>query len=400
MMPMTRQELEILLDSPDQKGYVVSAYVDLTVKDGFHHFVEHHLKNQAKAAHDALGRIEAAKELDANIEAIRRVVREHTGNAAKGLAVFSSVTRGLCHVVPLRFQVENRLVINDEPYILPLLEHWYGEPVYLITLVDSDEAHLFESFAGVVEPVRDVERPDVDEPIERDKPRFTYKKRFAQTRHERLHGTDEDKFLQDVAALIGRHWQSGRFSGLILLGQSAITGPLRRLLPKEVQQEVVDEAPLAMTTRADQVAEEVGRVIARWHAERDQRVLAELGERWKQKYLVANGPTEVLDALQQGRANLVVAGSRRDLDGARCPGCGYRFGAPIEFCVYCQSRCHKVSAMQEILRMALRHRVAVHLFRKGPDPDPLAKVGGVAALLRAEANWAPDPATANASEGH
>jgi hypothetical protein len=56
--------------------------------------------------------------------------------------------------------------------------------------------------------------------------------------------------------------------------------------------------------------------------------------------------------------------------------------------------------VQEILRMALRHRVPLHLFRRGPDADPLARAGGVAALVRAEANWAPDAATAQATEGH
>ena len=401
MMSLTRKAIEILLDEPDKKDYVVSAYADLTVKDGFHDFVDLNLRNVARAAGAALSEAEARKALDANVEAIREAARQ-VDSSARGAAIFSSVGRGLRHVVPLGFPVENRLIVDEEPYVLPLLERWYGEPVYLVALVDSAEVHLFEAHAGAVEPVGDLERPDVDQAIQRDKPRFTYKKRFAQTRHERLHAIEEDKFLQDVAALVEEHWRGGRFNGLILLGQAQITGALLRLLHKDVQGAVVEQAAQSMTTRADEVADDVSRVLERWHADSDDRALVELRERWKEHHLIANGPTDVLDALQQGRAARVIFGTRRDLAGARCVECGYRFGAPVATCVYCQGRCSSINAVQEILRMALRHRVPMHLFRpnNGNVPDPLDQAGGVSAILRAEANWAPDASTAKASEGH
>src|SRR4051794_6477484 len=46
MMPMTRQQIEILLDTPDRRDYVVSAYADMTVKDGFNNYAEVQLKNE------------------------------------------------------------------------------------------------------------------------------------------------------------------------------------------------------------------------------------------------------------------------------------------------------------------------------------------------------------------
>ena len=77
MMPITRRELEILLDSPDQRDYVVSAYADLTVQDGFNRQVDLHLRNQTRAAEEALAEAGARKSLEANIEAIRGAVQEH-----------------------------------------------------------------------------------------------------------------------------------------------------------------------------------------------------------------------------------------------------------------------------------------------------------------------------------
>ena len=84
----------------------------------------------------------------------------------------------------------------------------------------------------------------------------------------------------------------------------------------------------------------------------------------------------------------------------RCPGCGYRFGAPVEVCPYCRGRCQRVNAAQDILRLAMRHRVPVSLFRPPAKGDPLEQAGGVAALLRAAANWAPNAKVAQESEGH
>ncbi len=235
--------------------------------------------------------------------------------------------------------------------------------------------------------------------MQRDKPRFTYKKRFARAFDERLHSLDEDAFLKSIAESITEHWKTGAFTGLILLGSSTNTSAVRRLLDKEMNAQVVEEHSQTMTSRPSDVTDDVARVMDQWRARREQEILGELQQRWKENHLVANGATDVLDALQQGRATQVVIGPRRDLAGARCVECGYRFGAPVATCVYCQGSTRSINAVQEILRMALRHRILVHLFDRRRPEDPLAHVGGVAALLRAEANWAPDKNTAQASKG-
>jgi peptide subunit release factor 1 (eRF1) len=322
------------------------------------------------------------------------VVREAVRAAdprARGLAVFSCAARGFRQVVPLDFPVENRLVIDEDPFVLPILEHWYADPRYLVALVDSDESHLFEVRHGHPDRVRDVVRGDQDEPIQRDKPRFSFKKRFAQTRHERLFGAEDDRFLKSVAEAVRDHWQGHDLSGLILLGQPSITGPLRRLLPREVAEAVVGEAPHAMTRETDGLADDLAPLLDRARADREARVLAEFHERCKEKHRVALGATEVLDALQQGRAAEILLSDRADIPAARCNDCNYRLGAPVRACPYCNGTTRTVNAAQDTLVMAMRHRVPVHLVRRpSTKDDPLSPANGVAALLRAEANWAPD----------
>src|SRR5207249_1600635 len=148
------------------------------------------------------------------------------------------------------------------------------------------------------------QREDVDQDIQRDKPQFTYKKRFAATGHERLHDAKDAPFLRQVANAINEQWKHGHFAGLILLGQSQDLAALRKLLPKERDARVVGEAPHAMTTRPDDLTADASRLVNDWRTEHERQILAELNERWTRDHLVAHGTTEVLDAWQQGRAVL------------------------------------------------------------------------------------------------
>ena len=85
--PRVKQDIEILLDTPDRTDYVVSAYADMRVKDGFHNFVDVEMRNLARAADGALSEAEARKALDANVAAIRRAF-DSADTSARGLLTF------------------------------------------------------------------------------------------------------------------------------------------------------------------------------------------------------------------------------------------------------------------------------------------------------------------------
>ena len=371
---------------------------DLTVQNGFERHVDLHLKNEARAAGDALGAAGDRRALDLNIEVIRRAVREPVDPKARGLAVFSCAGRGFRQVVALEFPVEDRLVVDSEPYVLPILEHWFGDPLFLVALVDSDEAHLFEARHGHPDRVRDVVRDDTHEAIQRDKPRFTIKKRFAQTRHERLFGLEDDRFLKSAAEAVASHWKTHDFAGLILLGQPPVTSALKKLLPREVASAVTGEAPHAMRPAKGRRPDRdgVGQIV-------------ESGARpspgaaaWGPRRLPRAGQGEAPGRRRRHRGpRRLAAGARhRDppLSASRADiparplaqNCNYRLGAPVRTCPSCDGPTRPVNAVQDILRMAMRHRVPVHTLRPpSAKDDPLAFCNGVASLLRAEANWAP-----------
>jgi hypothetical protein len=383
MMPMTRRDLEILLDHPDRRDYVVSAYVDLRVSDGFRRGgdVETTLRNLGREAHAALAEAKARKSLDAALEDVIRMAQA-TEPAARGVACFRGVERGLRHAVPLDFPVATRMVIDEEPFVLPLLERWYTAPRCLAARVDSHAVQLYEEHAGVTEPVLSRLRD-----VAADASRLTHKRQVGHEWHEHLAALDDDPFLRDGAEEVAARAREGAFELVVLLGPAPITAAVARRLPRELGARVVEAGPIARNEGLDAVAERVRAVLAEERTRRARALVEEFRGRWKERHLLADGATETLDALQQGRAEQVLVGPRRDLGGARCPACGYRFGAPIGQCVYCQTPTRTVNALQEILRLAMRQHVPVLVLDDAEAADSLACNGQVAAFLRADANW-------------
>ncbi len=160
MMTLTRGEIEILLDSPDQTNYVVSAFADLTVQDGFRDPSSRNAQPGARPP-PRLSEAEARKALDANIEVDPPGVREEVDPDGQGARRLRLGRPGPAARRALDFPVENRLVIDEEPFLLPLARALArravlpDRPGRLATRPTSSRPTM----AG--RGVRDLERPDV-----------------------------------------------------------------------------------------------------------------------------------------------------------------------------------------------------------------------------------------------
>ena len=105
-------------------------------------------------------------------------------------------------------------------------------------------------------------------------------------------------------------------AGAAGVGAAAALGLLSRNAgTAAVAAAVVDGVNHVPSARADDVAAEVARVVEAWHFGRDAEVLDQIRQRQQEDFLLATGPTDVLDALQQGRAARSTAGG-----AAPCPG--------------------------------------------------------------------------------
>ncbi len=389
MAAPSRDHVRLLLDQPRGRGMVVSCYADTSVAEGFESHWLQPFKTEASRVRQRLADDhQARQEFERNLEAIRRALEAPEARQAKGMAVFSAASRDSFVTVPSEVPFPNRLVVDEEPYVVPLVEAYLRQRGYLVVLTDTHRGRLYAAGPG--------EARLLDE-IEEEVPR---KNRAAGERWGKQQATiarhREDHILhyhKELARRVERCWDEYPYQGIILLGATDPVAQLRGLLPGRLADRVVDLAPHAWTEGRAAIEAEVRTVIELASGARERRVLDELARRLKEGSAVAAGAQEVIDALRNGQVAALVLGPDPGATASRCTGCRALFAAARESCPYCRAPCEACNLWQEVLRLALGHGIWVELVR--PDAE-LARHGGIAALLaRNEPQWAaPMPSAA------
>jgi hypothetical protein len=99
---------------------------------------------------------------------------------------------------------------------------------------------------------------------------------------------------------------------------------------------------------------------------------------------IATGPRAVIEAVQTGRVGpdghgyLVLGPDQREACG-RCLACRTLSADPTGPCPKCQASCAPGNLWEELLLLALRHRLAVRFMM---DPQRLRPYGGLVAALK------------------
>lgn len=378
MNAIAARDYQLLLDRTRGTGMVVSCYADTSVVEGFEPHWRQHLKDEARRArHDLADDPEALAEFERQLDLIRRELESAGERGARGMAVFgaSGWDRALAFDSDQPF--EDRLVINEEPYLVPFAVDQVLRPSYLVVWTDTHHARIYEARPGsarlLAEVAGDVPRKNRSAGERWGKQQAT----IARHREDRiLH------YFKDLAGHVEAAWGDGLDArGIILLGEHEVVEAFRAFLPKRLADRVVAEAPHAWSGEQPAIEDQVGHVADDLIGAEQRRLLDEIDSRLREGYAVTTGPREVIEALINGQAQVLVLGPDPGEVAWRCRGCGSLFTAEETACPYCRAGCDRVNLWQEILIKALRDRIDVHLVTaKVGRPVP----GQVAALLHRE----------------
>jgi len=137
----TFKDAQWLSDHAGGEGMVVSCYAD-TSPSGVRTLWREHLKNEVKRIDETLsGNPAALNAFHRNVATIEGVLSRRR-LSARGVAIFAAFQRNLLQVYTLGSAVPNRLVVDEDPYLVPLLELLYRQRRYLVVQVAE---HLFEN---------------------------------------------------------------------------------------------------------------------------------------------------------------------------------------------------------------------------------------------------------------
>lgn len=206
--------------------------------------------------------------LRGDIESIEAIV-DKAAHAPGTLAVFSCSGAGLLEVVRLPRGVRDRIVVDETPWIGPLLAVLAEHRRCFAVLVDRAAGHVWEVYLG---RVRDLGRLDGRE---RTDTASAANERFEQGRAEEL----QKRHFRHVAAALAGVLGADHDSLLVVGGHESELGAFMSLLAHPLRERVIgtfaadDDAATAATVRA-----KVEPIVEGFELEHQRRSVAQLLE--------------------------------------------------------------------------------------------------------------------------
>ena len=382
----TFKDAQWLSDHAAGEGMVVSCYAD-TSPSGVRPLWREHLKNEVKRIDETLsGNPAATTAFHRNIAAIESVLSSRRPVSARGMAVFAAPQRNLLQAYALASVVPNRLVIDEEPYLVPLLELLHRQRRYLVVHTDTHRGRLYTAVPGAAHMIEEMEEPVPKR--QRAAGELWGKQQATIARHRQDHIVH---YLKGLAREIERTWPEERYDGIVLLGEHEVLEQLCTYLPDALRSSIAGEAPHAWVGRQTPLVAKIDSIYAGALREQERQLFEDIKRRLMEDHHIATGPQAVIDAIENeliGYSGRIVMESDRGEVGSRCTGCHKLVAQAINECPSCHAGCEKTNLWQAIALLAARKHVVVHFVESGHGLD---KHAGVVALLARDAPWMARP---------
>ena len=289
----------------------------------------------------------------------------------QAIAVFSCHELSFFETVVLPATLDNLIVIDYSPFILPLAELTEEYEPFAIVLADHHEARMYIVTATEIAALKR---------LTKDIHRRTNKGGWSQMRYQRRRQNQVLQFCKEIVGELNQLLEQESVRRIILGGDKEIIAQLRSVMPRQMQIKVVDSLPIDMDISDEQMLQQI--FPAFWASERREEM--ELVEQLKDAKLGhglgVSGLSETLEAVQLGKAELVLI--NKDLEtvlGWRCANCGYIGISDVKRCPYCEGNVNQINVLEELIEVGSAFQTAFEFVEHN---DLLQRMGGIGALLR------------------
>ena len=311
---------------------------------------------------EAMGRIEAC--LNGGIT-----------SRARGMAVFARGGKTPFWLA-LQFEVPmpNWIAVGSTPNIYHLVELKDNYDRYVILLTNEMSARIIGVNLGSVTAQLWRSRPELRRRVGHE---WT-KEHFQDHRRERT-----KQFIHDQIRILDRLVSAGGYAHLMLAGNARMISAVRRLLPKRLEEKLVDSVPAGPNDHlADIVASTLQTFLEHEELE-SQAVAEELITQIHRHGLATAGTRATMEAIRAGQADvLIVVKSYDPGQGWECRSCGKtELVMPLpKTCPRCRiDRIREFEIRGEMVRLAEQQQLGVEVVEHN---DVLMNLGGVGCLLR------------------
>jgi peptide subunit release factor 1 (eRF1) len=313
--------------------------------------------------------------LEYEIAGVVEEVRSWREAPGRSVAMFFSGPAGLRIVLPLQFPLHSVARFEPRPAMAPLIAALDEHRRYCVVLFDKAQARIITALLGRVEEEVQLES-DVLARTDVGGWGGYLQSRYA--RHREHHLTEH------IHRVIEHLWAIDRshpIHSLILGGPDEAVSALRRLLPRALARSVAGTAHLDLDLPTPEVLRRVESIDEEARQTEDVRIVEEIATEAAKGGHAAQGWTETLQSLSEGRVHLLALGETGPRGGVVCPEGHYLSTAEGTSCPFCSEPVwHTDDIGEEAVRAALltdgqvRFLSAEVAMGLGPD--------GVGAILR------------------
>ena len=297
---------------------------------------------------------------------------------AKSAAIFVRGNFGGAVMLPMQFAapLPNWIAVYPTPNIYHLVELKDNYHRYIVLLALPDRASILEVNLGAATTRAWINQPDL---------RMRVGQEWARSHYQVNQAHRGNRFVHEKIVVLEELMRAAGHSHLILAGDPEITGQVRRALPEDLADKLVDViTPAKQDQQTDVVMATLSSFIK--HEEQESRSVAErLIEGMRSQNLAVSGSADTLDALLWGEVDTLVMASGYQPDpGWTCTACRAIGTEPPETfaCPQCgKPAVRPIDVREALLRLAGQLERPVEVVEHS---DALMSLGGVGCLLRTQ----------------
>lgn len=325
---------------------------------------------ERRARHAGLGD-DAQEALRTDVERVREYLRgDFSAKGAHALALFASQSSGLFEVLRLPVPVRRAVVVNETPWLDPLIGH--GRARRCIALVSRRTLRLFadtpDGSMGEVAAVAD------------DVPNQHEQGGLSQSNYERSIEEEVRKHLGHAAQVVFDHFRSEPFDVLAVGASAELYPDFERELHSYLRERSLGRFDVDVEHVNAEQAYAAALPLFEAAKERRLKVLLErLNAGLAHGDRAAAGLTAVLDALNERRVETLLYETGFASPGYACPQSGWLGVGPGD-CPTGEERAERrENVLEDAIAAAIVQNADVRSLRDRPELGPH---GGIATLLR------------------
>jgi peptide chain release factor subunit 1 len=371
---LSREELREIAKMRGEGAFFVSVYLNVNpatnVKDNY----VIHVKNMLKQISENMGK-DVLKRINSDVEKIESYIISNKRIFKKGLVILSSQELDFWKEFHVAVPLKNEIIVDNTPYINPLLDVLDNYQRYAILLVGKESARLFLVHLGEIEEYAEISSSDI--PGKHKKGGWFSLSEKSYERHTNYHVA---LHLKDVLKQL-ESFLSGEYVGRMLIGGSeeAVT-KVKTMLPQSISARIAGTFQAEMFANSKEILEKVEPVLRSFEEKEEVETINALLTKVMKNENAVIGIENVLNALQEGRIMKLIILKNYKTAGLSCINCGNPAIQEFISCPYCKGTMQQVTNIADLVAQKAVEQGAIVEVVSGNKK--LEESGSIGAFLR------------------